>query len=109
VLTNWKVGNITERTSGQRVKTVSFSGKQLSGREVREKLGLRSSDFTWKQEGSQIVITTKGYGHGVGMSQYGANGMAKEGKSYTDIVQHYYKGIEIKGVNEYEQKLTAKK
>lgn len=109
VLANGKVGNITERTSGQRVKTVSFNGKQLSGREVREKLGLRSSDFTWKQEGSQIVVTTKGYGHGVGMSQYGANGMAKEGKSYKDIVQHYYKGIEIKGVNEYEQKLTAKK
>lgn len=109
VLANGKVGNIAERTSGHRVKTVSFNGKQLSGREVREKLGLRSSDFTWRQEGSQVIITTKGYGHGVGMSQYGANGMAKEGKSYKDIVLHYYKGIEIKGVNEYEQKLTAKK
>lgn len=109
VLANGKVGNIIDRTSGQRVKTVSFDSKKLSGREVREKLGLRSSDFTWKQEGSQIVITTKGYGHGVGMSQYGANGMAKEGKSYKDIVMHYYQGVQIAGVNEYEQKLTAKK
>ncbi|KEK25464.1 stage II sporulation protein D [Bacillus gaemokensis] len=108
VLANGKVGNIKERTEGKRVKDVEFQGKTLSGRDVRDKLELRSSDFTWKQQGESIIVTTKGFGHGVGMSQYGANGMAKEGKGYTDIVAHYYKGIEIKTLNDYEGKLMAK-
>lgn len=109
VLANGKVGDIKERTEGKRVKEVNFQGKTLTGKDVRDKLGLRSSDFTWQQQGDQIVIKTKGYGHGVGMSQYGANGMAKEGKVYTDIVAHYYKGVAISALNQYEGKLTAKK
>ncbi|MGG2063437.1 MULTISPECIES: stage II sporulation protein D [unclassified Bacillus (in: firmicutes)] len=109
VLANGNVGNIKERTEGKRVKEVEFQGKMLTGRDVRDKLGLRSSDFTWKQQGDQVIVTTKGYGHGVGMSQYGANGMAKEGKTYTDIVEHYYKGVAISALNQYEGKLTAKK
>ncbi|MFX3627782.1 MAG: stage II sporulation protein D, partial [Ectobacillus sp.] len=109
VLADGGVGKIVERTSGKRVKTVDFNGKKLTGKQVREKLGLRSSDFTWKQKGDTIIVTTKGYGHGVGMSQYGANGMAKEGKSYKDILAHYYKGVEVSGLNEYEGKLMAKK
>ncbi|WP_028401630.1 stage II sporulation protein D [Ectobacillus panaciterrae] len=109
VLNDGSVGKIVDRTSGKRVKTVQFSGKTLSGKDIRAKLQLRSTDFTWKQQGNNIVITTKGYGHGVGMSQYGANGMAKEGKSYKDIVAHYYQGVEITGLNQYEGKLTAKK
>lgn len=109
VLANGNIGNIKERTEGKRVKEVDFQGKTLTGKDVRDKLGLRSSDFTWKQQGNQIFITTKGYGHGVGMSQYGANGMAKEGKVYTDIVAHYYKGVAISPLNQYEGKLTAKK
>lgn len=103
-----KVGTIKERTEGKRVKEVVFGGKTLTGKEVREKLGLRSSDFSWKQKGDQIIVTTKGYGHGVGMSQYGANGMAKEGKTYTDIVAHYYKGVDIETLNAYEGKLMAR-
>ncbi|MBO9130042.1 stage II sporulation protein D [Bacillus sp. 165] len=102
------VGKIVSRTDGQRVGLVNFNGKTLTGKQIREKLGLRSSDFTWEQKGQQIVIKTKGYGHGVGMSQYGANGMAKEGKSYEDILNHYYTGVTIASINEYEQKLTAK-
>ncbi|MDM5190909.1 stage II sporulation protein D [Bacillus sp. DX4.1] len=108
-LGNGKVGTIKGRTEGKRVKEVEFQGKALTGKEVRDKLGLRSSDFTWKQQGSNIIVTTKGYGHGVGMSQFGANGMAKEGKGYTDIVAHYYKGVAIKTMNEYEGKLMARK
>ncbi|WP_459501977.1 stage II sporulation protein D [Bacillus sp. C1] len=108
ILDNGKVGTIKERTTGKRVKDVEFQGKTLTGKEVREKLNLRSSDFTWKQQGKNIVVTTKGFGHGVGMSQYGANGMAKEGKEYTDIVAYYYKGIEIKTLNDYEGKLMAR-
>ncbi|MGQ0452702.1 stage II sporulation protein D, partial [Bacillus sp. SS-TM] len=85
VLADGKVGNIKDLTEGKRVKDVAFQGKTLTGKEVREKLDLRSSDFTWKQQGDKIIVTTKGFGHGVGMSQYGANGMAAEGKKYTDI------------------------
>lgn len=109
ILADGKVGNIKDLTEGKRVKDVEFQGKTLTGKQVREKLDLRSSDFTWKQEGDNITVTTKGFGHGVGMSQYGANGMAGEGKKYTEIVAHYYKGIEIKMMNDYEGKLMVKK
>lgn len=102
------VGKITARTTGNRVDTVEINGKQLTGREVREKLKLQSSDFSWERKGDNIVITTKGYGHGVGMSQYGANGMALEGKKHSDIVAHYYKGVEIGSAEQYLTKLTAK-
>ena len=65
MLADGKVGNIKDLTEGKRVKDV-FQGKTLTGKEVREKLDLRSSDFTWKQQGDKIIVTTKGFGHGVG-------------------------------------------
>ncbi|WP_368503092.1 stage II sporulation protein D [Alkalihalophilus sp. As8PL] len=102
------VGSIVARTDGGRVASVSVGGKELSGREVRDKLELDSSDFDWKRQGDQVVIQTRGWGHGVGMSQYGADGMAKEGKSYEEIVHHYYQGVSIQSVDTYESKLTAK-
>lgn len=89
------IGTITARTSGKKVAKVVIGGKEFTGREIREKLGLRSTDFSWEKRGDSIIIVTKGYGHGVGMSQYGANGMAKEGKKYADIVNHYYQGVSI--------------
>lgn len=88
------------RTDSQRVKQLKIFDHVFTGREVREKLALKSSDFTIKQNNDYFVFTTKGYGHGIGMSQYGANGMAKEGKTYKDIVKHYYKDIEISTVEE---------
>lgn len=103
------IGKITERTSGKRVSKVDFNGKVLTGKDIREKLNLRSSDFTWERQGNQIVINTKGFGHGVGMSQYGANGMAAEGKNYQDIVKHYYQGIEITSAESLFSTITAKK
>ena len=54
---------------------------------------LRSSQFSWSTEGDEVRITTYGYGHGVGMSQWGANGMAQEGHTATEILKHYYTGI----------------
>jgi stage II sporulation protein D len=103
------VGTITARTPGKRVGSVEISGKEFSGREIRDKLELQSSDFTWYRKGDHIVVNTKGYGHGVGMSQYGANGMAKEGKGYKDIVQHYYKNVEISKADQLLQKVTAQR
>lgn len=86
---------IESRTTGNRVGTISVGGKEFSGREFREKLNLNSSSFTLEQRGNQVFITTKGYGHGVGMSQWGANGMAKSGKNAEQIVKHFYQGISL--------------
>ncbi len=103
------IGQIVSRTDGKRIAQVKIGGKTLSGKEVREKLNLKSSDFTWYRTGNEIVITTKGYGHGVGMSQYGANGMAQEGKTYKEIVAHYYKDVKINEATAYLPTFTAKK
>lgn len=84
---------IVSKTAGDRVKEVTFCGKSFTGVKVRQLLGLRSADFDISQNGNNIVFTTRGYGHGVGMSQYGANGMAKSGSSYKQILQHYYTGV----------------
>lgn len=86
---------INSRTSGNRVNSITIAGKNLTGVKVRSLLGLRSSDFSVSQSGNSIIFTTKGYGHGVGMSQYGANGMANAGYNYRQILTHYYTGISI--------------
>ncbi|WHY77432.1 stage II sporulation protein D [Neobacillus sp. WH10] len=103
------IGKIVERTTGKRVGKVNFNGKVLSGKDIREKLDLKSSDFAWERKGENIVITTKGFGHGVGMSQYGANGMAEEGSNYKEIVKHYYKGVEITSAEPMMATITAQK
>ncbi|NGM82278.1 stage II sporulation protein D [Paenibacillus sp. 7124] len=86
-------------TAGHRIKEISIDGRVFTGREVRERLGLRSSQFTWTIKKGQIAITTYGNGHGVGMSQWGANGMAKEGSTATQILKHYYSGISFTQVS----------
>ena len=106
---NEDVGKIISRTEGKRIGEIEIGGKRLSGKEVRELLGLRSSDFSWYKKGNQVVITTKGYGHGVGMSQYGANGMAESGKTYKDIIAHYYKDVQISQTTAFLPTYTAKK
>ena len=84
---------IIERTEAGYVKEIQIGNAVFTGREVRELLGLRSSDFTVRQEGENMIFTTKGYGHGAGMSQYGANELAKEGMDYHEILEYYYTGI----------------
>ncbi|WP_174614913.1 stage II sporulation protein D [Virgibacillus ihumii] len=104
-------GNINmkiTRTEGERVDQLKISGKKLSGRTVRQELELQSSDFTIEQKNDHLIFTTQGFGHGVGMSQYGANGMAKQGKSYKQIVKHYYQGVEISSINQTAPTLVAK-
>ena len=103
------VGKIISRTEGKRIGEIEIGGKRLTGKEVRELLGLRSSDFSWYKKGNQVVITTKGYGHGVGMSQYGANGMAEAGKTYKDIVAHYYQDVKIAQTTAFLPTYTAQK
>lgn len=77
------------------VKSITIDKITFTGREIREKLGLRSSSFTIKKDKGKIRIQTKGFGHGLGMSQYGAQGMAKEGYTYKEILTHYYTGVKI--------------
>lgn len=72
------------------VLSADVGGKSATGNDIRLALGLRSASFDVRIDGDTAVITTKGYGHGVGMSQYGANAMAEEGKSWRDIIAHYY-------------------
>ena len=72
-----------------RIETLSINKKTYTGIEIRKIFDLRSTDFTITAENNDIIFTTKGYGHGVGMSQYGANAMAKEGSSYKDILEYY--------------------
>jgi len=67
----------------------------IPARVIREKLGLRSADFTWKMDGDFVTFETRGYGHAVGMCQYGAGGMAENGYPYRVILGHYYSGCAI--------------
>ena len=89
---------ITSYTSSGYVKKVIINKKEYSGREVREKLNLASSCFQIQLTSKGYTFITKGNGHGVGMSQYGAQAMAKEKKTYKDILSHYYKNIKIKSI-----------
>ncbi|MFC4402879.1 stage II sporulation protein D [Gracilibacillus xinjiangensis] len=95
------------RTDSNRVDTATIAGETFTGREVREKLNLPSNDFTITRKNDHFVFTTKGYGHGVGMSQYGANGMALEGKTYQDIITYYYKGTAIETLEQAASKLLV--
>jgi len=88
------ISNITYDDSN-RVKTISINNKTYTGISLRKLLNLRSTDFTIDIN-DEVTITTKGYGHGVGMSQYGAENLAKNGKTYQEILEYYYQGIEIK-------------
>lgn len=90
---------VLEHTDSNRVKTVKFGNHELSGVETRTLLGLRSTNFEISKDGDKIKFSVKGYGHGVGMSQTGADTMAKSGSTYEDIIKHFYVGVEIKEVN----------
>ena len=87
--------NIISKTISNRVEYLKISDKQYSGVDFRNILGLRSADFSIEKIENGINFTTKGYGHGVGMSQYGANGMAKNGSNYINILKHYYTKVVI--------------
>lgn len=79
-------------TSGGGVETMVVGGKTFEGTELRQLLGLRSTAFTVTQEGDTVTFHTRGFGHRVGMSQYGADAMAASGSSFEEILQHYYQG-----------------
>lgn len=86
---------ITARDSGEYVTKITCNGMEWEGEEFRNALGLPSACLYMKEVEGKIRIVTKGLGHGLGMSQYGANVMAREGSSYEDILNYYFKNIEI--------------
>ena len=82
-------------SDGGSVLTIDLGGVTVSGHEARTIFDLRSASFTVETTPDSVTFSVTGYGHGVGMSQYGANAMAAEGKTYQEILQHYYTGITV--------------
>lgn len=91
---------IKEYTESGRVKTVTFGNTEISGTEARTLLGLKSTNFTIKINSDIIKFSVIGYGHGVGMSQTGADAMAKNGSNHEEIIKHFYTGVEVTYVND---------
>lgn len=91
-----KVIGKEERTESGTVKTITLCEKEFTGAKIRELFNLRSSNFKIEEKDGEYVFTVYGYGHGVGMSQYGANSYAKMGYSYEEILEHYYPGTILK-------------
>lgn len=87
---------VLERTATGRVRRIEIASQVFRGVDLRKALGLRSTDFTVSVEGSRITFYTRGYGHAVGMCQYGAEGLARRGISYREILAYYYRGTEVK-------------
>lgn len=89
---------IKEYTQGNRVKIIKVGNLELSGVEMRTLFGLRSANFKVTIEGEDLHFEVIGYGHGVGMSQTGADSLAKQGKNYEEIIHHFYTGVEIQDI-----------
>ena len=85
----------TQRTTGGSVHSVTIGGVTVTGAQARTIFGLRSATFTLTYAGGTFTFSVTGFGHGVGMSQYGADAMAEEGKTYSEILQHYYTGVTV--------------
>ena len=86
-----------EYTAADYVAALPVCGQTVRGTALRKALGLRSACFTLTYQSGAFVITTRGYGHGVGMSQWGAKALAEQGCAYTEILAHYYPGTQLRG------------
>lgn len=90
--------NIVSRSEAGGVINIKLGGATVKGTEFRMLLGLKSTNFIYRFDGNKIVFDCVGYGHGVGMSQWGANVMAKNGSKYNEIIKYYYTGVDISKV-----------
>lgn len=90
---------IKEKTTIGNCKVILVNNKEYSCMDFRLKLGLKSTNFTIKEKTDSYVFETLGYGHGVGLSQYGANELSKQGYKYHKIIEHYYTNVKIKKIN----------
>ena len=89
------IGNINKTNTG-RVKTIKINNKNYDASEIRKAFNLKSTSFNIEVNNDKVKFSVKGFGHGVGMSQYGANGMAKESYKYKEILDHYYTNCKLK-------------
>ena len=87
---------VLSRSDAGYIQSIQIGNRTYTGQQIRTALGLRSTDFTVEENGDEITFTTYGYGHGAGMSQYGANALALEGYSYDDILHYYYTDVSLK-------------
>lgn len=92
-LEDW-IGEV-KYTQGRGVDTIQIGGASFTGKELRKLLGLRSTNFSINAAGDTVTVTTMGFGHRVGMSQYGADAMAATGETYESILAHYYPGTTL--------------
>lgn len=90
---------ILDYTESGRVKTMKFGNTEIAGTEVRTLFGLKSTNFEISKSDVDISFAVIGYGHGVGMSQTGADSMAKSGSNFEEIIKHFYTGVEISNIN----------
>ncbi|EOD00719.1 stage II sporulation protein D [Caldisalinibacter kiritimatiensis] len=91
---------LIERSKSGRITKLRIDNTIVTGREIRELFKLNSTNFKITIRGNELKINTIGNGHGVGMSQWGANGMAKNGSTYDEILKHYYTGVELHNIAE---------
>jgi stage II sporulation protein D len=91
------------RTAGGRIHAVDIDGVSFSGVQLRRALGLASTDISWRVHRDTVYVRTRGHGHGVGMSQWGAQGMARAGKNVVDILRHYYPGTTLRSLHTIAQ------
>ena len=91
---NGLVSNINRSNAGG-IVTLDVGGVNIKGTEFRNIFSLRSANVEISQENGNIKMSVKGFGHGVGMSQYGADYLARQGKTYEEILKTYYTGVEI--------------
>lgn len=86
---------IMSTTNSGRLRKIRLNDKEVSGEQLRSVLGLPSTWCSFAKQGDSLVITSRGYGHGIGLCQFGANGMAKAGYNYRQILHHYYQSFEL--------------
>ncbi len=91
---------ILEYTESSRIKTLKIGNKNISGVEARKIFELKSSNFTYEISESTVKFKVIGYGHGVGLSQTGSNTLAKDGKNYKEIIEHFFKNVEIENIKD---------
>lgn len=89
---------VEERTPSGRAAAVRVGDRRLTGREFRQALGLNSTLFTLRLSGGRLEVTTSGYGHGAGLSQYGADALARAGRDFRAILAHYYPGTQVRPI-----------
>lgn len=89
---------IAERTDSGKIKKLLIDKEMVSGRDIRTIFDLNSTNFKITMKSNNITFHTVGYGHGVGMSQWGAHGMGNQGSTYIEILKHYYTGVDIENI-----------